>query len=87
MYNLFILFDHVGMYSSNEKKLLTTFGKRIAELRKKRGVTQQQLAEAVGMSVVAIAYLETGKRWAKPGTLIKIAHKLNVRVEDFFKGL
>ena len=53
----------------NEKKQMKVFGKRVAEVRKSQGVTQQQLAEAVGMSVVAIAYIETGKRWARLGTL------------------
>ena len=52
----------------NEDKLMKTFGKRVAVVRKSKGVTQQQLAESIGMSVVAIAYIETGKRWARLGT-------------------
>lgn len=38
---------------------MKAFGKRVSEVRKSRGVTQQQLAERVSMSVVAIAYIET----------------------------
>ena len=53
----------------NEEKLMKSFGKRVALVRKSKGVTQQQLAENIGMSVVAIAYIETGKRWARLGTL------------------
>ena len=53
----------------------------------KKGVTQQELAENIGMSVVAIAYIETGKRWARLGTLNKIANSLRVRVADLFKGI
>ncbi len=63
------------------------FGRRVAEVRKSRGVTQQQLAELTGMSVVAIAYIETGKRWARMGTLSKIAMNLKVDIHDLFKGL
>lgn len=36
---------------------MKSFGKRVAEVRKSKGVTQQQLAESIGMSVVAIALL------------------------------
>jgi len=75
------------MNNAQEQKLLKIFGKRVAEVRKSRGVTQQELAEKIGMSVVAIAYIETGKRWARLGTLDKIATSLKVDIEELFKGL
>lgn len=75
------------MYDQKEKKFLKAVGKRIAEARNKRGLTQQQLAQAIDMSVVTIAYLETGKRWARPATFIKLSSKLKVDVADFFKNL
>lgn len=75
------------MKEVNEQKLMQMFGKRVAEVRKSRGVTQQQLAEQIGMSVVAIAYIETGKRWARLGTLNKIAKSLHVDIREFFKDL
>jgi len=34
------------------------------------------------MSVVAIAYIETGKRWARFGTLNKIANSLKGGVKE-----
>lgn len=70
-----------------EQKLMKSFGKRVAEVRKSKGVTQQQLAESIGMSVVAIAYIETGKRWARLGTLNKIAKHLKVNISDLFTGV
>ncbi len=66
---------------------MKSFGKRVAEVRKSRGVTQQELAESTGMSVVAIAYIETGKRWARLGTLNKIATSVNVSIAKLFKGM
>lgn len=75
------------MTNEKEQKLMKIFGKRVAEVRKSRGVTQQELAEDIGMSVVAIAYIETGKRWARLGTLNKIAKSLKVNVSDLFQGL
>ena len=71
----------------NEKKLMAAFGRRVAEVRKSKGVTQQQLAQDIGMSVVAIAYIETGKRWARMGTLSKIAKHLKVNISDLFAGI
>ncbi len=75
------------MSNTEEQKLMKAFGKKVAEVRKSKGVTQQELAENIGMSVVAIAYIETGKRWARLGTLNKIANSLKVTVADLFKGL
>lgn len=50
-------------------------------------MTQQELAERTGMSVVGIAYIETGKRWARLGTLTKIAKALRVDIADLFKNI
>ena len=74
-------------YAMNEKKLMKAFGKHVAVVRKSKGVTQQQLAEDIGMSVVAIAYIETGKRWARLGTLNKISKSLKVKISDLFEGI
>jgi XRE family transcriptional regulator, fatty acid utilization regulator len=73
--------------NTQEQKLLKAFGKRLAQVRKGRGMTQQELAERVNMSVVTIAYIETGKRWARPGTLYRLAKSLKVDVAELFKGL
>ena len=75
------------MTNAKEQKLMKAFGKRVAEVRKSRGVTQQALAEDIGMSVVAIAYIETGKRWARLGTLNKIATHLKVDISDLFRDI
>lgn len=75
------------MNTAQEQKLMKSFGRRVAELRKNTGITQQQLAEALGMNVVSIAYIETGKRWVKLPTLHKLAKGLRVNMSDLFKGL
>jgi transcriptional regulator with XRE-family HTH domain len=75
------------MSGAREQKMMKAFGRRVAEVRKMHGITQQELAETVGMSVVAIAYIETGKRWARLGTLHKIAKALRVNVYNLFEGL
>jgi len=75
------------MSKAPEQKLLKEFGKRVAEVRKAKHMTQQELSETVGMSVVTIAYIETGQRWVRLGTLHKLAKALHVGVAELFKGL
>ena len=79
--------DYFYACNMTEHKLMKEFGKRVAVVRKSQGVTQQQLAEMTGMSVVAIAYIETGKRWARLGTLDKIAKSLHVDISELFTGI
>lgn len=75
------------MSNAQEQHLLRAFGKRIAQVRKNAGITQQELAERLNMSVVAVAYIETGKRWVRLGTLHKLAKSLKVEVSELFRGL
>ncbi len=75
------------MQTIAEQKFLKAFGQNIAATRKTHGVTQQQLAEEIGVSVVTIAYIETGKQWVRPKTLGKIAKSLKVNISDLFAGL
>lgn len=64
--------------TSKEAKYLAVFGKRVAELRHKRGLTQEQLAEKAGLAQRTIASIEQGQRWAKLSTLTKLAKALGV---------
>lgn len=52
---------------------------RVREYREKRGLTQQQLAEAAGVSVRTISYVESG-RDVKVSTMRDIARALGVQV-------
>jgi transcriptional regulator with XRE-family HTH domain len=70
-----------------EDKLMTAFGRRLAEVRKQKGLTQQQLAEKLDISLVSIAYIETGKRWPRLVTLSRIADALGVNIDQLFKGI
>lgn len=54
----------------------------LAFWRRHRGVTQQALAEAVGVSQAYIAQIEAGVREGSPITLRDIARALRVRMED-----
>ena len=56
----------------------------IRKIRKKKGITQEQLAEACNTSVSYIGLMETYKNIPKLSTIEKIAKVLNVPVQTLF---
>lgn len=54
--------------------------KRLAEARKEKGLTQQALADAVGVTQVAVANWEHGRRSPSIANLRKVADALGVPV-------
>ena len=57
---------------------------RIKELRKVRGVTQEDLAYTVGVTRQTIISLENGKYNASLQLAYKIARYFNVTIEEIF---
>jgi len=57
-------------------------GKRIKRLRKKAGLTQENLAEKVNVSTTHIGLIETGKRRLSLKTLQKIASVFGIKVKE-----
>jgi transcriptional regulator with XRE-family HTH domain len=72
---------------SQEDKNLAAFGKRVAMLRQKRGLTQDDLADKTGLSVDTIGAVEQGRRWARLTTLHKLAKGLGITTDELFKNL
>jgi transcriptional regulator with XRE-family HTH domain len=72
---------------TDENKNLEAFGEKVAMLRQKRGLTQDQLADKTGLSVDTIGAIEQGRRWARLTTLHKLAKGLDTTTEALFKGL
>lgn len=64
----------------NKKKL----GLKIKELRKRKGLTQEELAELIQMEQNSISVMESGRNFPTLGTLEKIAKVLDVNLSDFF---
>lgn len=63
------------------KKLL---GKRLKEIRKYRKITQEQVAEYVGIETPSISHIENGKYFPTAENLDKILKILDVRPSDIF---
>lgn len=60
------------------------FGRRLHEIRKSRGLTQQELADKVGLTKTSICCYENGTRTPTMDTLIDLANELNVDLGYFF---
>lgn len=59
-------------------------GMRIAKLRKEKGLTQEQLANAVGITRVAITQYENGERIPKDEIKIALSNVLGQQVGSLF---
>ena len=62
------------------------FGCRLKEMRKKRGLTQEQLAAAVNMSTVHLGNIELGKRGISIDLLLELSDVLDVSIDFLIKG-
>ena len=65
-------------------QLKEDFGKRLQTLRNESGITQEQLADDVGLTVESISNIERGIFGPKFENLEKIARSLNIPVKDLF---
>ena len=75
------------MRKNNNQQILAKFGSHIAGIRASKSITQEQLAENAGLDRITIAFIESGRRWPRIGTLNRLAKGLGVKIEDLFKGL
>ena len=69
-----------------EKIMNKTFGERIAEKRKIKGYTQEQLAEMVGVSAQAVSKWENDLSCPDVMTLPTLAQKLGCTVDELLTG-
>lgn len=61
---------------------LKAVGQRIQQARRNRGMTQEQLAEAVGLSPAHISVIERGAKPTKITNLVAIANALCVSSDE-----
>ena len=65
----------------NIKDLL---GKRIQEIRKSKNITQEYLAELIGIETVSLSNIERGKYYPTAENLNKIISALEIEPEELF---
>ena len=68
-------------------RTLRALASRIKELRDRKGISQEELAHRAGLSRTGMGFLETGKRWPRFDTLMKVADGLNITLDELLKGL
>lgn len=66
-------------------KLTKTICKRIKKYRNDLGITQEDLAEKVGVSRVYIGYVEQGRNTPSLEILEKIAKSLKISITDLLE--
>ena len=67
-----------------KEKFLKKFGQRLAEVRKQKGLTQEQLAEATNLHRTYIGFIEQGKRNPVIWNIYKISKALNISSKELF---
>ena len=60
------------------------FGLRIKELRKSNGLTQEQLAEKLGMDTPNLCRMENGTHFPQTKNLVKLAEIFDIDIKELF---
>ena len=68
--------------SDDERTFFAGLGERVAQLRKARGMTQVQLAEALEVSQQTVQSYEVGRRRLPVSTLRLLAKTLSVSLDE-----
>ena len=67
-------------------KLIKALGVRIRQLRMKKGLTQNELADACSFQKASMSKIESGQSNPTVKTLFKICQALDVPIRDLFKN-
>ena len=59
-------------------------GKRIQQIRKHKKLTQDMLAELIGIDPKNVSRIENGNNYPSPETLVSIAKALDVEIYELF---
>jgi len=65
-------------------ELKKNIGKRIKEIRKQRGLSQEKLSEMIDIEQHTLSYIETGNNFFTAETLEKIINALDIEPYELF---
>lgn len=68
----------------NEEDFKQRFGQQIRTLRKNKKLTQEALAELIGLDTQHLCKIENGSHFPTLKNLIKLANIFNLNVQDLF---
>jgi transcriptional regulator with XRE-family HTH domain len=69
------------------QSVLAALARRMKELRKKRGFSQEAFADHAGLHRVAVGWIEQGRRVPSLKTLVKISHGMGISLSELLKGV
>ena len=75
------------MSSEFSERDANLFGRNVCLIRRRRGLTQEQLAERAGLSRDTVHKLEGGKRFPRLATVLDLADTLAVDPCALLEGL
>ena len=64
------------------KRVISDIGRRVAELRAEKDLTQEQLAEILGMATQNLARIEQGRSDFRVSTVVRVARALGCDVRQ-----
>lgn len=71
-----------------EKSRLTKgFGQNVAEIRRRKGMTQQQVATKIDVSLAYVGLIETGKRWPSARVIEQLSKVLDTSISQLFRDI
>ena len=76
----------LGVYAVGDNEFLKTMGQRIMVRRKSLRMTQEELAEKLGVSTQMISNLELGKKAIRPDNLAKVCEVLELSADFVLTG-
>lgn len=65
---------------------MNEFGNRLYSLRKSKGMTQQELADRLGVTDKAVSKWETGEAFPETAQLVPLSDIFGVTVDDLLRG-
>ncbi len=81
----YVLYAH--LMSTFMAVIMSTFGKRVRQLRLRKKLSQERLAELAGLHVTFVGAIERGKRNLSLVTIVKLAKALKVKPGELFRGI
>lgn len=75
-----------GVYQVVNDVFLVNMGLRIAQRRKELRLTQEQLAEKIGVSLQTISNIELGKKAVRPENLANLCLHLDISADYILYG-
>ena len=81
-----VLLNHLGVYAVGDNEFLKEMGQRIMVRRKALRMTQEEMAEKLGVSTQMISNLELGKKAIRPDNLAKVCELLGLSADFVLTG-